>query len=287
MRIKQLVQLVTDAAGGKDNFKEGAVGSNGYSFVFKDSKSQIPYITGLYSQKYCEAGSMRDVMKIWKKVKNFKDLKDLSNFDEMKDLLLAGSLKTLLPNLQFGGFSMFKVWMLVKTPEEYLFPTTFYWGVSGPTIGGWTSYDIDPITKERIFPEEFVEVINFNPFKFTDDERGCLLDALEFALKKVPVSDFWGVFNRDIGNHYMGVRRGESFMKELGDFERDPGAEKKLEPLIGKEFIDVYDESFSIKSLPGMRIYAAQFEYDVENDDIYFGNAKELLELYNKRIKKN
>lgn len=287
MRIEQLIQLVTDAAGGKDNFKEGAVGSNGYGFVFKDLNSKIPYITSLYSQKYCEAGSNRDVIRILKKVKSFKDLKNFSNLDQMKDLLLLGSLKTLVPNLQLGGFNMFKVWMLVKTPEEYLFPITFYWGVSGLTIGGWTSYDMDTITKEKIFSEEFVKVINLTPFGFSDDERGCFLDALEFALNKVPLSDCWGVFNRDIGNHYMGVSRGEPFMKELGDFERDPEGEEKLEPLIGKELIDVYNQSFTIELLPEMKIYAARWKYDVENNEIFFGSAKDLLELYNNRIKNN
>ena len=86
MRIKQLVQLVTDAVGGKDNFKEGAVGSNGYGFVFRDLKSNVSYITNTNSHKYCEAGSNRDVIKILKKVKNFEDLRDLSNFNEKSDL---------------------------------------------------------------------------------------------------------------------------------------------------------------------------------------------------------
>ena len=57
MRIEQIIKLATDAAEGKDNFKEGVVGSNGYDFVFKDLNSNIPYIINNYSHKYCGAGS--------------------------------------------------------------------------------------------------------------------------------------------------------------------------------------------------------------------------------------
>ncbi len=285
MRIEQIIKLVTEAAEGKDNFKEGAVGTNNYGFVFKDLNSNIPYVTDTYSHKYFEAGSMRDVLKIWKKVKSFEELKDLSNFDEKNDLLLVGSLKTLVPTLQFGGFNMFRIWMFVKTPKERMFPATFYWGSSGVSIGGWASYGITPFAKEIIFPEDFLEIVNFTPFNFTDNERGCFLDALEFALKKVPVSDFWGVFNRDIGNSYMGIRRGESFNKLMQHFERDPEAEREVEALFGRKFKDGYNQSFIINLLPGMRIYVVQFEYDIEQDDVIFGNAKKILEFWKSQKK--
>ena len=176
MRIEQIIKLVTEAAEGKDNIKEGAVGSNGYGFVFKDLNSNISFVTNTNSHKYCEAGSMRNVIKNWIKVKNFEELRDVSNFNEENDLLLAGSLKTL------------------------------YWGKSGVSIGSWASYGITPFAKEIIFPEDFLEVVNFTPFKFTDDERGMFLDALELALKRVPVSEFWGVFSRDIGEYLMGIK---------------------------------------------------------------------------------
>ena len=153
MRIEQLIEIATKTAKGKDNFEEGAVGSNGYGFVFKDPNSKIKYITDIYSHKYCEAGSMRAVVKNWEKFKDFRALKELSN-GIWDDLLLVGSLKSLVPNLQFGGFSLFDAWMFVRTPKRRMFPATFYWAQSGLSIGGWTSYDIDPFARERIFPEE-------------------------------------------------------------------------------------------------------------------------------------
>ncbi|KKL69860.1 hypothetical protein LCGC14_2110710 [marine sediment metagenome] len=294
MNIEQIIKLSIEAAEGKDNVKEGVVGSNGYGFVFKDLNSNILYVTDLNSQRYCEAGSMRGALKIWKKDKNFEDLQDLSSFNEENDLLLAGSLKTLVPTLQFGGYEMFGIWMFVRTPKDRMFPAILYWGVSGVTIGGWSSYGITPFAKEIIFPEDFLKVINFTPFNFTDDERGCFLDALEFSLKKVPISDFWGVFNRDIGNSYMGVKRGEPFNELMQDFKRDPEAEKELEPLLGKEFTGVYNEQFIINLLPGMRIYVMEFKENKESDDLeennkLFGDAKEILRLWKFRMstKKN
>jgi len=283
MKINEVLCLAQQAAEGKDNFKEGAVGSNGYGFVFKDLKTDIPFVTDIYSHKYCEAGSMRDISKLWKKVKNFEELRDYSDFDEEKDLLLAGSLKTLIPTGQFGGFNMFRIWMFVKTPEEHMFPAIFYWGASGVSIGGWASYGITPFAKEIIFPEDFLKVVNFTPFEFTKEERGMFLDALEFALKKVPVSDFWGVFNRDIGNSYMGVRRGEPFNKLMQHFEREPEAEREVETLLGKKMEIGSNRPFTINLLPGMRIYAIQFEDDIEQDNIIFGNAKRVLEFWKSR----
>ena len=54
MKINEVLCLAQQAAEGKDNFKEGAVGSNGYGFVFKDLKTDIPFVTDIYINKYCE-----------------------------------------------------------------------------------------------------------------------------------------------------------------------------------------------------------------------------------------
>ncbi len=282
MIIKQIIKFATEAAEGKDNFEEGAVGYNGYGFVFKDLKSntEVPFIFSITSHKYCETGSSRDILKHWKKVKTIEELQNLARLDEYDDLLFAGSLKTLVPTLQFGGFTMFNVWMFVKTPKDRFFPATFYWGQSGPTVGGWASYGITPFVKEIVFPEEFLEFINFSPFRFTEDEKNCFLDALEFALRKVPPSDFWGVFNRDIGNSYMGLKRGRPFTRLMRHFERKPEAEKALEPLLGKKFKVGDGLSFTISLLPRMRIYVVEYECEYADLDSQLGSAEEILELY-------
>ncbi len=95
MRIERIINLVTEAAKGNDNFKEGVVGSNGYGFVFKDIDfySKVPYIFSIGSHKFCGAGSSCNILKNWKKVNNFEDLQNFSRFDEDNDLLLAGSPK--------------------------------------------------------------------------------------------------------------------------------------------------------------------------------------------------
>jgi len=118
------------------------------------------------------------------------------------DLLLAGSLKTLIPKLQFGGDeTFFNIWMFVKTPDGKTFPGTFYYGASGPSVGGWMRYI--PSSKCPF---------NFSPFDFKKEELNLFLDALEFALKKIPVSDFEGIYRHDLGNSHMGIIDGKPFI---------------------------------------------------------------------------
>ena len=223
--IKELLELVSQAAKGKDHIKKGAVGYGGYGFVFKNSDSRIPYIIGFGSSKFAGAGSMRDVVKTFKKLSDSSqkfELQDLMTQQEELDLLLAGSLKTLIPGLRFGGDEiLFNSWMLAKTPDDKIFPATFYYGASGMSVGGWQGYDskndyllekFKTETGKELFPEDFVSVFNFSPFKFKKEELNLFLDALEFALKKIPVSDFEGIYRHDLGNSHMGIIDGKPFI---------------------------------------------------------------------------
>ena len=282
MRIEQIIKLVTEAAEGKDDFKEGAVGSNGYGFVFRDFDSHPtePYIVPWGYSKFCGAGSHRLLLK-----RPIESFSDFYRYDVDLDLLVGGSLKTLVPTLKFGGDeSLFRIWMFVRTPEDRMFPATIYWGQSGLSIGGWSKVGVHLLIKEQGPLDEFSEIINSrsfsSPSQLTEDETGCFLDALEFALKKVPPSDFWGIYNHDLGNRFLGLRKGALCNQEIGHFERDLEAEKELEPLLGKGFKDVYEETFIINLLPGRRIYAVEFEKDVFHDDIIFGNAAKVLKYW-------
>ena len=232
MNIDELILRVSETSEGKDNIEKGAVGSNDYGFVFKDLDSDIPYVTFRGSSKAFGAGSHRDFVDNFRKLRK---LRKIQSFDELYtispefDLLLAGSVKTLVPSLKFGGIEeLFDVWMFVKTPEGMMFPARFYYAQSGPSIAGWGRKDsrtgryFDSYTGENVFPKDFEELINFSPFQFTNFEKNLFLDALEFVLNKVPVSDFWGVKSHDLGNALMGVRKGKPFTRELGYFERDP-----------------------------------------------------------------
>ncbi len=130
--------------------------------------------------------------------------------------------------------------MFVRTPEDRMFPAILYWGQSGLSIGGWSKIGVILLIKEQGPLDDLSEIINSSPFQLTEDETGCFLDALEFALKKVPPSDFWGIYNHDLGNRFLGLRKGAPCNQEIGYFERDLEAEKELEPLLGKEFLDDY-----------------------------------------------
>ncbi len=178
MGIDQIIKLATEASKGKDNFKEGAVGSDGYGFLFKDldAHPNNPHIFDVDSEKYCGAGAYREITKSLQKKTQIKDsiksLSDLLRYDPYLDLLFAGSVKNLVPTLQFGGIErLFDVWMFVVTPEDRMFPATLYWRQSGVSIGGWTSYGISYFLKKRIFPEVFSKLINFSPFKFNEEEE--------------------------------------------------------------------------------------------------------------------
>lgn len=290
MDIEEIISLVSEAAKGKDYFEKGAVGSNGFGFVFKDLDSDIPYVTFKGSSKVFGAGSHRNVTKNFRKLvklgelKNFNDLHDI---DPNYDLLLAGSVKKLLPTIKFGGYEeLFDVWMFVKTPEGKMFPATFYYAQSGLSIGGWGRKDsrtgryFDSYTGENVFPEDFEDLINFSPFKFSDFEKNLFLDALEFALDKVPVSDFWGVFNHDLGNTLMGVSKGKPFTRELGDFEIDLEADKQIEPLLGKIYESAAGEPFTAYLIHGRKIYVIDFGFNskfVSLYDLWFGDAKKTI----------
>jgi hypothetical protein len=165
------------------------------------------------SSKICNLGAYRDLLKIWSsRHDKMQNLDELVLYDEKYDCLYGGALKTLLPTLEFGGYeNLFDVWMFVRTPDGKQFPATFYFGASGTALGGWHSEKYD-----KIFPKSFASIINFSPFDFSKDERESLIEALECALRKVPVSDFYGVYQHDGGNALMGVKAGVPFIIELG-----------------------------------------------------------------------
>jgi len=225
MSNQELLDLLSCAARGKDNLEQGAVGFYGYSFVFKDpKKSNESYVITVWSSKFAGAGAYRGITEQILQLEHFKSLDDIGPSDDKDDCLFAGSLKTLIPTLEFGGDEvLFSVWMFVKTPDGKQFPATFYYGPSGTSLGCWRSYQDD--NGHNIFPDDFISIINFSPFDFSGEELDEFIQALECALRKVPVSDFYGVYQHDLGNSIMGVRGGRPFAIELG-YEYD---EKDIE----------------------------------------------------------
>jgi len=211
---------VSEAADGQDNFKKGAIGFNGYGFVFKklDYISQGSFVIGDGSSKLCSIGAFKDIYKKFIEHQGpLKSPKDLLNYNPRNDLYFGGSLRTLIPRMEFGGYEqLFHVWLFVKSPKGQMFPATFYYGQSGTSIGGWSpDYRVFLFAEERTFPQEFESIVNFNPFNFSAVELEEFIEALELALDKVPVSDFEGVYEHDLGRELMGIKSGKPFVKTL------------------------------------------------------------------------
>jgi len=220
LEIESLLKLVSEAADGKDDFKEGAIGYNGYGFVFRDYdyKSKNSFIIGDGSSKLCSVGAFSDIYKKSLEIQGpIKSSKGLLNYSPKLDLYFGGALKTLAPKIEFGGNEqLFHVWMFVKTPKGQIFPATFYYGQSGTSIGGWSpDYRVFLFAEARTFPPEFESIINFSPFNFSKIELEEFIEALVLSLDKVPTSDFEGVYEHDLGRELMGIRSGKPFVKSL------------------------------------------------------------------------
>ncbi|MBY9016072.1 MAG: hypothetical protein KGD68_10305 [Candidatus Lokiarchaeota archaeon] len=220
MRINHLIKLVSEAADGKENFKEGVIGFNNYGFIFRnfDYISKNSFIIGDGSSKLCSIGAFKDIYRKSLELQGpLKSPKDLLNYNPKHDLYFGGALRTLVPNMKFGGYeSLFHVWMFVKTPKSQMFPATFYYGQSGTSIGAWSpDYRVFLFAEERTFPQEFESNMNFTPFNFSAVELEEFIEALELALYKVPISDFEGVYEHDLGRELMGIKSGKPFVKTL------------------------------------------------------------------------
>lgn len=139
--IENILLLVSRAAGGKDNIENGAIGCFGYGFIFKDYNEIYPFHPGGLESKVCSVGALRGYFERFSKAVSegvkIKSLHDFEAYDKLNDLYFLGSLKTLIPTLKIGGYEiLYDAWMLVKTPDNLMFPATLYWGASGTSLGG-------------------------------------------------------------------------------------------------------------------------------------------------------
>jgi len=236
LNVKELLDIISIAANGKDDIKKAAIGFYNYGFVLKDPKnSKEEYVVTTYSSRFADAGSYRGITEQILQLERIKSLDDFGPKDDKDDCLFAGALKTLIPTLEFGGYeTLFDVWMFVKTPDGKQFPATFYYGPSGTSLGGWHSEDY-----KDVFPKSLAQIINFSPFDLPKNERESFIEAFELALRKIPVSDFYGVYEHDGGNALMGVRSGVPFSIELPYEYNNSDIEFYLEE------VDFYKEKFS------------------------------------------
>ena len=236
MNTKDLIVRVAD---GKDDLEKAAIGFYGYGFLFKDFKnSNESFVVASQSSKVCEMGAYLGITERVLQLDKVESLDELVRYEEKYDCLYGGALKTLLPTLKFGGDEiLFYVWMFVRTPDGKQFPATFYFGPSGTSLGGWSLEKY-----ESVFPKKFLSIINCSPFEFTKDQKEGLIEALECALKKVPVSDYYGVYHHDGGNALMGVNVGVPFIIELGYDYDETDVEFYLEEV--EYFKDKFEEVY-------------------------------------------
>lgn len=213
--ISEFLDLLEDTAEDKVNYQDKVIHFQGYSFLFRDRwlKSREPYVTGLHSSKFSSVGFWRKIIKYsMDNLDKIKDLNELNLDDTKRDYFFGGALKTLIPDLTFGGDEvLFDVWMFVKTPEGYMFPATFYYGKSGTSLGGWYLDEA-----KEVFPPNFFSIINFSPFNFNTDGLDAFIEALELSLKMVPVTDYYGIYYGENGYTILGVKDGQPYLKELG-----------------------------------------------------------------------
>jgi len=189
---------------------KGLLQYNNFTFIFRDYIDVPRELILAYSHKVCEVQST-----YWTELP-----KELSGFEadfkrDHYDLRLIGSLKTLIPELDIGGDEeLFCAWLFVKTPDGKTFPVDFYYRRNALAIAGWLGFLGKDETARR-FPERFRDLVNFSPHAFSGDVLEIMIDCLENGLKKVPVSDFSGIYSGVYGSFKMGVRNGRSFIKTL------------------------------------------------------------------------
>ena len=216
-----------------NNFEKGAIGYQGFGFVFADPmKTDIPFVFGQGSSKICGAGSFANFHFDLVSGEFYKQNK-FPKVDLRYDILLGGSVKTLVPTLTLGGYeTFFYSWIFVKTPDGKQFPATYYHGTSGTAIGGWDPENMwvfDNINIEELFPKDFYSEINFWPVDFSIEELKDLIAALELGLSRVPVSDFHCIYKHDLGNTLMAIVNGNPCLAEFGNNYTENDIQNKLD----------------------------------------------------------
>lgn len=224
---RKILSLVEKAATGIDNLPEGAIGSSGFGFLFRDEKYLPKGIKFCGGGKIYNLGSMKEFAIEYEKRSKANELPNLypspSDFESFnQDFYIIGSIKTLVPNLTFGDpalqDSLFDIWMFVKTADGKMFPARLYYGQTYLAIGEWGFKR----TRNSKLAIEFENLVNYEPRNLSIEEKRALVEAIELALMKVPVSDFLGIHSHDFGYTLMGIHEGkllQLYAKNISDLD--------------------------------------------------------------------
>jgi len=266
--VQELINLVSQAAENKDHIVKGAVGFDGYGFVFRRLDYVSQWVSNVTSSKAISVDS-DDYLRM-----------------NLEAIEFAGALKTLVPKLELGGDEiLFDVWMFVKTPDNKMFPATFYYGVSGTSIGAYMPplNKLENAKKTDFWPEDFASLVNYSPRLLSDKERKAFLKALREAMKKVPISYFDCIYEHDLGKLRMGYDETDHILEEIEDYTTNGRrAEKfkrimkneiekgqlevieKIEHLIGTDFPNAGDIKFSTVE---QRLWEERFSKIFDNEE--------------------
>jgi len=209
MEFENILNLAERAARGFDNFKKGSIGFNGYGFVLRDLSFPL-------SAKFANFGSMGEFAGDLRYTS--LDRQESRNYDILRDISLVGSIKTLVPSLELGGDEiLFNAWMFVATTDGRKFPATLYYGSTRLAIGGWKSGGNAWFDGVSHLPSALKRIANCDPFKFSSIIKKEFVESLEHAIKKVLPSDFYAIFEHDLGYRLMGISDGSPVSIELGE----------------------------------------------------------------------
>jgi hypothetical protein len=210
MDIKDIIYQAIQTANGKDKFENGVINLAGYGFVFVNIQLILENFELNYSSGLCRIGASRNLLKTWDSTGI--DVLGKFNANRYNDLLYVGSVSTLVPSIKFGGNEqLFEVGMFIKTPEGKLFPATLYWSQGGLTIGCWQKKMLGKFIGLKLRKHN----IELDYLSFSETEKEHLVDAIELALQRVPISDFEGEFWDENGGTRMGVKSGCPFIEDI------------------------------------------------------------------------
>lgn len=219
----------------KFDLKNGVIAYGNYSFlILKEIRcydiSAFKRLSSFGAYKGIHEKFLNDHLK------NVDEFLDQFSYDVSIDLLMVGSLKTILPTLELGGYeTFFNTMVITKTPNNKIFPIVFYFGPSGIAISSTDSESQIFKILSLVFSNFTLDFQIQNPFDLSKENLANFLSAFSSALRRVPTTDFQAIYEHDLGKELMGLHKGVPFIREFhSNNELVVKTKKLIEDLTGK-----------------------------------------------------